>query len=283
MQNTKMKQTTILVTPSMAKKWLESNVKNNRTIKRADVDHYKDLIREDRFIHTPEGIMFNEDGDLIDGQHRLTAISEGSKSVWMVVWTQVPAEAMEFMNRGRQRSLGDVLTVTGGLGANVPSRHLVARSMVIYEIHHPDFLMQKGDVPQYEWVKNRYLDDVVWTCKAHPGGGTVGGAMGRKIRSAPIMGALALAHAKRPEDVEVFARRCTTGLDLTETDPAYALRRYVEGADMGGVGRMEFAYAALKAVYSAVNKRRLSVIRGVFLKRENSEFKQVLEFFGVKP
>lgn len=280
--NTKMKQTTMLVTPDIARKWLSKNVTNNRTIRRADVDHYKDLIRTKRFLLTPEGIQLNEDGMLIDGQHRLTAIAECNIGMWMVVWTDVPEEVMEFTNRGRSRTLSDVLTVTGGLGADLPARHLVARSMALYEIHHPDAVMSKQDVPQYEWVKDRYLEDVVWTCKAYPGGGSGGGHVGRKIRSAPIMGALALAHHKNPEEVEEFTRKFARGLDLTESDPAYALRRYIEGGAMGGIGRMEFSYAALKAAHSSIHKRRLSVLKGHFLTPSNPEFKNVLEYFGVR-
>jgi hypothetical protein len=276
-----MKQTTMLVTPTIASKWLAKNVSNNRTIRKADVEHYKTLIEGGRFITTPEGIQLNEDGFLIDGQHRLTAIAETGKSVWMVVWTDVPAEVMEFTNRGRSRSLSDVLTVTGGLGADLPARHLVARAVAVYEIHHPESIMVKRDVPDYEWVKERYLSDLVWTCTSYPGGGGSGGHVGRKIRSAPVMGALAIAHNKKPEEVEEFARRFAKGLDLTESDPAYALRRYLEGADMGGVGRIDFSYAALKAVHSAIHKRRLSVVKGHFLTPENPEFAQVLAYFGV--
>jgi len=277
-----MRQTIVNVTPALAREWLGANVSNNRTIRRTDVEHYKELIKQDRFLTTPEGVQFNVNGHLIDGQHRLTAIAESNKTVPLVVWTDVPEEVMEFLNRGRVRTLADVLTVTDGLGTNIPARYLVSRAMAVYEIHHPDDVMRKRDVPQYEWVKQRYLDNLVWACKVYPGSGSTGGTLGRKIRSAPVMGALVIAHAKYAEEVETFTRRLVSGLELTETDPAYALRKYLDGADLGGLGRMEFSYATLKAVHSAILKRRLSIIKGHYLKTSSPEFKQVLEFFGVR-
>jgi len=281
--NNAMSSTTVLVTPEMAKSWLELNVPNNRAIRRPDVEAYKELIKAGRWQMTPEGIQFNTDGHLIDGQHRLTAIAEGRTSVWLVVWRDVPIEAMEYLNTGRSRSLADVLTVTGGVGSDVPARQMVSRAAVIYDIHWPSDRLRKQTVQHYEWVSERYLDDLVWAAKNYPGG--VGGNVGqtsRKVRSAPIMGALALAHRKNPEEVEVFTRRLDTGLELTENDPAYALRRYLDGGDMGGIKRIEFCYAALRAVYASIHKRKLSVIKGHFLTPSNPEFGAMLNHFGVR-
>lgn len=96
------------------------------------------------------------------------------------------------------------------------------------------------------------------------------------------MGALALAHRKNPEEIEAFARRLDTGLELTENDPAYALRRYLDGGDMGGIKRIDFCYATLRAAYASIHKRKLSVIKGHFLSPSNAEFGSMLNYFGVR-
>lgn len=279
----KMAQVIVTVTPEMAREWLKLNVANNRTIRRTDVEAYKELIKDDRWLLTPEGIQFNVNGRLIDGQHRLTAIAESGKSVQMVVWHNVPVAAMEYLNTGRTRSLADVLTVTGGVGADVSARHMVSRAAVIYDLHHPKDGLRKQTVQHYDWVKERYLEDIAWAGRNYPGGagGNVG-VLTRKVRAAPIMGALALAHKKNPEEIETFTRRLDTGLELTDNDPAYALRRYLDGGDMGGINRLQFSYAALRCAYAAVHKRKLSIIKGHFLTPTNPEFSLMLNYFGVR-
>lgn len=282
--NNKMTSERALVTPMLARQWLKTNIENNRSIRRSDVESYKQMIKAGRFTLTPEGISFNTAGKLIDGQHRLTAISEGVHAVWMIVWRNVPDSVMAHLNTGRQRSLADVITVTKTVGADIPARHMVTRASVIYDLHNPATRMLKQTVQQYEWVKEHYLDSIVWVGKNYPGGaGGNLGTLARKIRSAPVMGAIALAHKKNPVEIEAFTRRLDTGLELTDSDPAYALRRFIDGAGMGGVSRLQYAYATLRAAYAAAHKRRLSVIKGSTIKPENPEFGTILNYFGIKP
>jgi hypothetical protein len=132
-------------------------------------------------------------------------------------------------------------------------------------------------------VRERYLEDLVWAARNYPNGGpgVSSGSVISKIRSAPVMGALAIAHKKSPEEIEAFTRRLDRGLELTETDSAYALRRFLEGSAMTGTSRHEFSFAAFRAAYASIQKRKLSIIKPSFLTRTNPEFAEMLKFFGV--
>ena len=276
------------VTPEMARDWLKLNLPNNRAIQMSRVDAYVRSIRNGEWQLTPEGIMFDSDGNLMDGQHRLSAIAQAGKPVKMVVWTNVPLEAMEVVNTGVARSIADILTVTGGLGISGAARIVVARANIIYRLHHPTFGTQKMTVNHYEWVKDRYQESLEWSMRNYPMSG--GGATQsysqttRRFRSPTVMGAMVIAHKKNKEAVEVFARKVDRGVEITETEPAYALRRYLDVNQIGAGGGMERmipAHATLKAVYSAIQHQNLSTIRISFLTDENPEFNKILRYFNV--
>lgn len=109
----------VKVTPALAKRWLESNT-INRPLRRSVVDgHIQAYMRgEHRLTH--QGIAFAETGELLDGQHRLTAISEmpSTFSVDIMVTAGMPREAFDAIDQGLKRSHGDVLRIPAGLAAN---------------------------------------------------------------------------------------------------------------------------------------------------------------------
>lgn len=94
------------VTPVMATKWLESNT-YNRNISRKAVERLKKDIANGRYHVIHQGVAFDEHGTLLDGQHRLIALSELNVSVWMLVTTGLPAASQQAMDAGRKRSVGD--------------------------------------------------------------------------------------------------------------------------------------------------------------------------------
>ena len=75
-----METTTELVTPELAAKFLEKN-NVNREIRLFHVAEIADLINRDKWQLNHQGIAFNKDGYLLDGQHRLLAIIKAGKAV----------------------------------------------------------------------------------------------------------------------------------------------------------------------------------------------------------
>jgi hypothetical protein len=281
----KMEMKLETISPERAAALLAKNVSNNRAIVRARVDQLADAIKEDRFRTTPEGIMLNEAGNLIDGQHRLSAVVTAGKPVKMYVWYNVPTDMMEAINVGQTRTLADVLTITGELGIKGAPKIAVARASAINLIFTPEQNTKKLTKLQYEWVRENYAEDIEWTLKNYPlsGGSANAGAISRKFRSVMVMGALAIAHKKYPEQVEVFARKADKGVELLETDPAYALRRYLDNSTLtgGGAPRLTVAYATFRCVSAALRHEKLGIVKPAFLTETNPEFSKVLRTFGV--
>lgn len=74
----------LIVTPDMAKQWIITN-KSNRPVKSWAVNRYaKDMIAGN-WSSNHQGIAFDMDGNLADGQHRLLAIIKSGISIKMLV------------------------------------------------------------------------------------------------------------------------------------------------------------------------------------------------------
>lgn len=113
-----METTIIKVTPKIAAAWLETNT-INRPLRRSVVDSYIAAYCRGEHKLTHQGIAFAESGELLDGQHRLTALSEmpASFSAEFMVTRGLPKTAFDAIDQGLKRTHSDVLHVTPGLAA----------------------------------------------------------------------------------------------------------------------------------------------------------------------
>jgi len=92
--------------------WLDTQA-NNRNLSPKTVTAYARDMKKGawRFDGTP--IRFNRSGNLIDGQHRLSAIIESGKTQKMVVMWNLANETQDVMDSGRSRNIGDTLKLHG--------------------------------------------------------------------------------------------------------------------------------------------------------------------------
>lgn len=93
------------VSPETAIAWLKLNHPGNRPISLARVETYKTTLRAGEWILFHQGVAFDEDGFLVDGQHRLTAIMQTGLPVRMLVSRNVDRRAYQAMDNGRPRTL----------------------------------------------------------------------------------------------------------------------------------------------------------------------------------
>jgi len=102
-----MKTNVILVTPDYARKLLEKNT-DNRNIRVQVVNHLAEVIKNGAWCLTHQGIAISENGVILDGQHRLSAIVKANVAVEMAVSTDVPEEAFKAIDIGITRTLSDM-------------------------------------------------------------------------------------------------------------------------------------------------------------------------------
>lgn len=103
---------TVMVTPDMAKRWLEHN-KKNRTISPTVVAKYSNDMKSGLWTFAADPVRFDIDGHLIDGQHRLTALSESGVTIPMLVIRGLHPDAQLVMDQGRKRTSGQQLGLYG--------------------------------------------------------------------------------------------------------------------------------------------------------------------------
>jgi hypothetical protein len=107
-----------LVTPAMAREWLERNTEN-RPLRPGVVDGFLSAYRRGEWKITHQGIAFAKSGRLLDGQHRLTFISElpDKTVVPMNVSVDLDEDAFDSIDQGFKRTVSDLYMVSGGLVA----------------------------------------------------------------------------------------------------------------------------------------------------------------------
>lgn len=111
-----------LVTPEKAKEYLAANCVN-RKIRQDRVRALTRDILGDAWKETHQGIAFDTEGKLIDGQHRLTAIVNANKAVYMDVARGVEHEAGAYVDSGIARRYTDAIVFDGRFNDDPAMRH----------------------------------------------------------------------------------------------------------------------------------------------------------------
>lgn len=101
------------ITPKQAEKYLQFNT-SNRTLRKSLVSQYARDMTNSKWKLTHQGIAFNCDGTLLDGQHRLAAIVESGTTIDMLVVRGVDSRHQLVMDDHAKRSAYDALTLTKG-------------------------------------------------------------------------------------------------------------------------------------------------------------------------
>jgi len=102
----------VIVTPSLAVEYLSNQIKN-RPLSALRVDKYAKDITNDRWMVTHQGLAFDYDGRLIDGQHRLNAIIKANKPVKMIASFNVDPSTFIVFDTGGNRKPSDIIALEG--------------------------------------------------------------------------------------------------------------------------------------------------------------------------
>jgi hypothetical protein len=100
------------ITPAKAKELLATNNKNRKMRVRTIKAFARDMAAG-RWLMAGEPIKIDTEGNLKDGQHRLTAIIEAQTSVPMLVVRGVSPESQRVMDSGIKRNATDQLDMAG--------------------------------------------------------------------------------------------------------------------------------------------------------------------------
>ncbi len=100
------------ITPARAAELLEANT-TNRPLSRPVVRSFAEAMRRGEWLVTHQGIAFDVNGVLVDGQHRLAAIIEADLPVELTVFSEVAEGTFDVLDIGKRRTAADVLAIEG--------------------------------------------------------------------------------------------------------------------------------------------------------------------------
>lgn len=104
------------VTPAIAKKILDEHNGRNRNLGQTTVRRYRKDMEAGVWTFAGDPLRFDVDGILIDGQHRLRAVSQLSDPDAAIVFnimTGLPHETIQTFDQGRKRDAGQQLGLLG--------------------------------------------------------------------------------------------------------------------------------------------------------------------------
>lgn len=219
------------IDPATAEKWLGANIRN-RSLKKDVVRAYARDMGNGQWASTHQGIAFNERGELIDGQHRLTAIAQSGKTIRMLVTTGIPVRiqnqqmtTMDTVDRGCTRSTSERLKLEHGFKHSSEIASITALLANICYGKRTRRLSVGNTLEIYQTFK----DEIDWVIQHRSK------AVG--LRSAGVNAAFAFAlaaHRNTPVGfvlVKTLFKRLVTGKDIGKSNSLNLLRNLLTCED----------------------------------------------------
>lgn len=215
------------VDPETATGWLSSRRKN-RNINAAHVAFLAEQMERGEFVVSGETVVFNDKGEVMDGQHRLSAVVKSGKIITMLVVWGVPDSYFEVLGQGKSRNATDALAI--GDHKNAALLASVARLSLRYT--------DTGFVTKFVRPSIGQITKVI---EQNPGMISschfIAGA--REVRSLmpPSAGAFAhwkLAQVSSEDEATQFMLKIATPSGMESTDPRFALNRMLTNLKMRG-------------------------------------------------
>ena len=107
-----MQFVTETITPDKAMQYLKT-IESNRPVSRVFVRSYADTMRKGKWLLNGVPIIFDNEGHLIDGQHRLHAVIEADIPVKFDVARGASPDAFTTYDCGRHRNLSQLIAMQG--------------------------------------------------------------------------------------------------------------------------------------------------------------------------
>jgi hypothetical protein len=202
------------ITPDFARSALErKNI--NRTIRLSQIRKIIRTLEQDRWEINGETIIFDADGRLIEGQHRLKAVAETGITMWSMVVTGIDWEWFKTMGQGSKRNAGDILGIRGVKNA----RNLAAALRWVYRYENGMMLNPHPNITD---------DELADTLPDHPGieDSLPFGIQAHSVAAPGMVTALHyLCHKRNAGLANHFFHAFADGEDLSKGEPILVLRK----------------------------------------------------------
>jgi hypothetical protein len=222
-----------VIGPELAACMLKCN-KSNRPVRQSRVVELAREIEAGRWQRTHQGIAFDRNGILLDGQHRLLAVIRSGQKVACNVDFGLSPDAFKVIDTHAKRKAADALHIQG----HANTIKLAAAANVLIAIgrgfsHERNPTITPGEVSAYVELHaelSSYVNDAIAITKQLGGSSVAGLAAGLFLIGQKVQ-------AELERDYGEFVSQLRTGLGFkTENDPiarlrARIIRREVRGVD----------------------------------------------------
>lgn len=256
----------VSVTPQQAREWLKTNTKN-RNLSESVVDAYANDMRAGAWKLTHQGLGFDVQGNLLDGQHRLHAVIKVNFPVTMAVTKGLAPSARDVVDAQKPRTVADQLALIDG----IPSANKYSGSCrVILEIDQGRQIY-KYTLNDVRMTLAKYKDSIAEIRKIL--GGT-------EYDSVAIIGAIAYTLAADRTKILQFTRQICDGEGLKKADPSYQAREYVRRRERQD--RRETIGVVLRTAYGYLHNEKIDHLKAAMLSDPASPIMtKVIEFFRI--
>lgn len=245
------------ITPMLAERWLTQIPDYQRKVDPKQVDKITAAILKGDWAENGATIVFNEEGHVIDGQHRLHAIVKSGKTVRSLVVRGVSKAERTFQTIGdeKSRKVTDFMHC-----AHV--NNVAAVCSLLMAAEGGKWPLSHEKMPYVEVLKivRKYQDQIAPIVNAVSEGG-------RFVKQHSFCTFLVFYYThiqpvKNPERLAQFFARLGDGVGLEKNDPVYQLRkRYLEQTASGRFDRIAGRAMIVKALHAYLDNKQLTMVR----------------------
>lgn len=245
----------VTITPELAAQWLANNRANNRTITKNNVSRHVAEIKAGRWAATAGLIHLDTAGQLINGQHRLTAVVQAQVSIQQLVCFNTPPEVFDHIDQGKSRNASDVLSTHG----YTSTKRLAAIALCCISVERGGALGRT--LPAVEILKYIQANtEGILLSVEYPDHISIGGVTARSggasVRAAIAISSRKIAHRRLRE----FMQEMSSGA-AEKGDVIYALRQATATARVDQQSRYQLAIRMLYGIHLFDSGSGASVIR----------------------
>lgn len=242
------------VTPEWAEKKLgelqrlvEEGTFRNRPINKTLVDSYASDMKRGRWGLSHQGIAFDEEDHLIDGQHRLWAVVKAGVPILMFVTTGLPVETnggfsvptMDIVDRGKNRSIGQQMLISHGIQGASKIAASVRNIGYVYTNDKHIRLSMSQTLEIMDLFQGGI--NAIFGCTTH-----------NQQRVGPVVAPMIVYHDSEPAKARDFATQFFTKENLQKGSPTLALIKWMETHP--GFGGKDTVFQKLNAVSYCIHQ-----------------------------
>ncbi len=222
------------VTPGMAAEMLQRNRELNRNINDRYVRDFAADMKTGRWSITGQGLSFDTDGKLLDGQHRLQACIDANVSFTTWVAFGISPESFLHHDRGQNRRNGQLFKMSGFANGNTLS--VSARFVMLFEMENISMSAREHGLTSMDHTLRPGVEDMIAWTKERPefvdllanNGGTYRYLTGLSKSYGHALHWI--IRAQYPKKGDTFIERLCLGIDVTRQDPIHRVRMKLERA-----------------------------------------------------